>query len=360
MPHLSIVTPCYNEEENVADLYEQVKAVLEALPGYTYEHIFIDNASRDRTVECLRELAARDERVRIIINARNFGHIRSPYYALLQGTGDAVILIVADLQDPPALLPEFVKKWEQGSKVVAGIKTQSEESRLMYALRSLYYGLVSRMADVQLLQHFTGFGLYDRHIIEILRTIEDPYPYLRGLISEVGYDIERIPYKQPVRKRGKTKNNFYTLYDMAILGITSHSKLPLRLAALAGFACSAMSLLVAMAYLVAKLVFWKKFELGTAPVVVGLFLLSSALLFFVGMLGEYISSIHSRVRRMPLVVERERVNFPSDRMKSLAHPCVPPPPAASSSAPQPAAGREPAPRVMSPPSPGASPEAPSR
>ena len=326
MPHLSVVSPCYNEEDNVVDLYEQVRAVLEGLQGYTFEFIFIDNASVDGTVARLKELAARDERVRVIVNARNFGHIRSPYYALLQGTGDAVIQMASDLQDPPTLLVDFVKKWEEGSKVVAAIKTQSEESWLMYMIRSVYYKLISRIADVQLLEHFTGFGLYDQRIVEILRRIEDPYPYLRGLISEVGYDIARVPFKQPLRKRGKTKNNFYTLYDMALLGITSHSKLPLRLASLGGFFCSAMSLFVGLAYLVAKLVFWRKFELGVAPVVVGLFLLSSALLFFVGMLGEYIASIHSHVRQLPLVVERERVNFPPERMQSLARPCAPPPP----------------------------------
>jgi glycosyltransferase involved in cell wall biosynthesis len=343
MPQLSVVTPCYNEEENVADLYEQLKVVLEALPGYTFEIIFIDNASVDRTVPRLRELAARDPRVRVIVNARNFGHIRSPYYALLQGTGDAVIQMASDLQDPPALIVEFVKKWEEGFKVVAAIKTQSEESRLMYAIRTLYYRLVTRMAEVQLLQHFTGFGLYDRHIVEILRTVVDPYPYLRGLISEVGYDIARVSFKQPTRKRGKTKNNFYTLYDMAILGITSHSKLPLRLAALGGFFCSAFSLFVGLAYLVAKLLFWRKFELGVAPVVVGLFLLSSALLFFVGMLGEYIAAIHSHVRQIPLVVERERINFPPERLVSLARPCAPPPPPLATSSPAPGTRRSYAP-----------------
>jgi glycosyltransferase involved in cell wall biosynthesis len=353
MPQLSVVTPCYNEEENVADLYEQVKAVIEGLPGYTYEHIFIDNASVDHTVDRLRELAARDTRVKVIVNARNFGHIRSPYYALLQGTGDAVILMAADLQDPPPLLVEFVKKWEEGFKIVAAIKTQSEESSVMYAIRSLYYRIVTRMAEVQLLQHFTGFGLYDQRIVAILRTIVDPYPYLRGLISEVGYDIARVSFKQPTRKRGITKNNFYTLYDMAMLGITSHSKVPLRLAALGGFFCSAFSLTVGLGYLLAKLIFWNKFEIGVAPAVIGLFLFSSALLFFVGMLGEYIASIHGHVRLMPLVVERERINFPPDRMTSLAQPCVPPPPAVR--APVPA--RVAAEAVVAPPDPFSPPPA---
>jgi len=326
MPHLSLVTPCYNEEANVVDLYEQVKAVVEKLEGYTYEHIFIDNASTDDTVGKLRELAAKDERVRVIINARNFGHIRSPYYALLQGTGDAVILLAADLQDPPPVIAELVAKWEEGAKVVAAIKTSSEESRIMYAIRTLYYRLVTRLADVKLLQHFTGFGLYDQHIIKILRGIDDPYPYLRGIISEIGFDVARVSFKQPQRKRGKTSNNFYTLYDMAMLGITSHSRIPMRMASMAGFFASVLSALVGFGYLVAKLLFWYKFELGLAPVVVGLFLMSSALLFFVGMLGEYVSSIYVHVRKIPLVLERERINFPADRMESLAPLSGPPPP----------------------------------
>jgi glycosyltransferase involved in cell wall biosynthesis len=325
MPHLSIVTPCYNEEANVADLFAQVKAVLEGLAGYTYEHIFIDNASTDATVARLRELVAQDARVRVIVNARNFGHIRSPYYALLQGTGDAVILMAADLQDPPPVLLEFVKKWEEGFKIVAGVKTSSEESRLMYAIRTLYYRTVTSLADMNLLQHFTGFGLYDRRVIEVLRTIEDPYPYLRGLVSEIGFDVATVPFTQPRRKRGKTSNNFYTLYDMAMLGITSHSKVPLRIASMGGFIASAMSAFVGFCYLLGKLLFWNKFELGLAPAVVGLFLMSSALLFFVGILGEYIAVIHTHVRRLPLVVERERINFPLDRRESLAKPAAPPP-----------------------------------
>jgi len=326
MPHLSIVTPCYNEEANVGDLYGQVRAVLESLPGYTYEHIFIDNASTDATVARLRELVAQDSRVRIIVNARNFGHIRSPYYALLQGLGDAVILLAADLQDPPPVIAEFVRKWEEGFKIVAGVKTRSEEARLMYAIRSLYYRMVSALSGMNLLMHFTGFGLYDKRVIEVLRSIEDPYPYLRGLVSEIGFDVATVPFTQPRRKRGKTSNNFYSLYDMAMLGITSHSKVPLRVASMGGFLASALSAFVGFCYFVGKLLFWNKFELGLAPAVVGLFLMSSALLFFIGILGEYISVIHTHVRRLPLVVERERVNFEADRKGSLAKPCAPPPP----------------------------------
>ncbi len=326
MPHISVVSGCYNEEGNVSDLYERVKAAIESLPGYTFELILIDNASTDATVERLRELAARDERVRVIINARNFGHIRSPYYALLQSEGDVTIAMASDLQDPPELIPQFVKKWEEGYKIVAAVKTDTAESRVMWFFRSLYYRLVSRLASVELLQHFTGFGLYDRRVIEVLRTIEDPYPYLRGLISEIGFDIARVPFTQPERKRGKTKANFYVLYDMAMLGITTHSRIPMRLASMAGFFLSAFCAFVGFLYLVAKLVFWNQFQLGLAPVVIGVFLMSSALLFFIGVLGEYVSSIQQHVRRLPLVVERERINFPPERLASRARPCAPPPP----------------------------------
>lgn len=333
MPHISVVTGCFNEEANVADLYEQVKAVIEGLSGYTFELVFIDNASTDATVARLRELVARDERVRVIVNARNFGHIRSPYYALLQGQGDLTIAMASDLQDPPALIADFVKKWEEGYKIVAAVKTGAAESRVMYFLRSSYYRLVTRLADVQILQHFTGFGLYDRRVIEVLRSIEDPYPYLRGLISEIGFDVARVPFTQPARAKGKTKTNFYVLYDMAMLGITTHSRIPMRLASMTGFVLSALSALSGFGYLVAKLVFWSQFQLGLAPVVIGVFLMSSAILFFIGVLGEYVSSIQQHVRRLPLVVERERINFPPDRLDSLARPCAPPPRAAETRAP---------------------------
>jgi glycosyltransferase involved in cell wall biosynthesis len=275
----------------------------------------------------LRELAARDERVRVIVNARNFGHIRSPYYALLQGEGDLTVFMASDLQDPPALIPALVKKWEEGFKIVAAIKTGAAESRLMYLLRSAYYRAVSRLANVELLQQFTGFGLYDRRVIEVLRSIEDPYPYMRGLISEIGFDIARVPFTQPARLHGKTKASFFVLYDMALLGFTTHSRVPMRMASMAGFILSALSALSGLLYLVAKLLFWYQFQLGRAPVVIGTFMMSSAILFFIGVLGEYVSSIQQHVRRLPLVVERERINFPRDRLDSRARPCAPPPPA---------------------------------
>ena len=254
-------------------------------------------------------IAARDKRVKIIVNSRNFGHIRSPYYGILQGSGDAVIYLASDLQDPPRMIPEFLRKWEEGYKVALGVKTQSKEPMLIFMIRTMYYDLVSRLSEIELVKNATGFGLYDKRIIEILRQIDDPYPYARGLISEIGFDIAKIPFTQPTRKRGITKNNFYTLYDIAMLGITNHSKVPLRLATMLGFLMSAVSLLIAVGYFIAKLVLWQTFTVGVAPIIIGLFLVSSVQLFFIGIIGEYIGSIHTQVLKRPLVVEKERINF---------------------------------------------------
>ena len=309
MKLISILTPTYNEEDNVREVYAQVRAVFAGLPEYDYEHIFIDNASRDRTVEILRELAAEDPRVRVIVNTRNFGHIRSPYHGILQARGDAVIPLVADLQDPPEMIVDFLRQWEAGYKIVIAVKTESRESRLMFAVRKAYYRLMERLSEIELVQNFTGFGLYDREVIQKLREIGDPYPYFRGLICDLGYARAEIPFTQPRRARGITKNNFYTLYDIAMLGITNHSKVPLRLATMTGFAMSLLSLLVALGYLVYKIVEWKNFQVGMAPLVIGLFFFASVQLTFIGILGEYIGAIHTQVLRRPLVVEKERINF---------------------------------------------------
>ncbi len=306
---ISVVTACFNEEENVADLYRQVKAVFDELPQYNYEHIFIDNASKDRTVTILKDIARNDHRVKIIVNTRNYGHIRSPYHALMQAKGDVVISIVADLQDPPTMIKEFVKKWEEGYKIVIGIKSQSEESKIFFAVRKTYYNLVGRLSEIELIKNFTGFGLYDQQVIEILRSIEDPYPYFRGLICDIGFERAVIEYVQPSRKRGFTKNNLYTLYDMAMLGITNHSKVPLRLATMTGFAVAFLNLIVALGYFIYKLIFWNSFTVGIAPLVIGLFFFASVQLFFIGIIGEYIGSIHTQVLKRPLVVEKERINF---------------------------------------------------
>jgi glycosyltransferase involved in cell wall biosynthesis len=306
---ISILTPCYNEQGNVGALIDRVGKVMAALPGHTCEHLFIDNASHDSTVAELRRLSMANPAVKVILNNRNFGHVRSPYHGLLQARGDAVIVMAADLQDPPELIPDFLRLWEAGNEVVLGQKINSAESSLFFALRKVYYRLVKRLADVDLLENVTGFGLYSRKVIEDLRALDEPYPYVRGLVSELGYKIARVPYEQPKRQRGITKNNFYTLYDVAMLGITSHSKVPLRLATMLGFAASALSFVVGLAYLVYKLVFWERFALGVAPVVIGLFFFASVQLFFIGILGEYLGAIHTKVTKRPLVVERERINF---------------------------------------------------
>ncbi len=308
-PTISIVTPCFNEEGNVEALYEKVKQTFATIPDTSYEHIFIDNCSKDRTPELLRGLATKDKRVKVIFNTRNFGHIRSPFYGLLQATGDAVILLVADLQDPPEMILDFIREWKKGFKVVLGVKTSSEEASLMFFIRKAYYDFVTRVSDTELTKNNTGFGLYDRVVIEELRKIGDSYPYFRGLISELGYPSSHIEYRQPARKRGVTSNNFYRLYDIAMLGITSHSKVPLRIATIAGFGMSLLGFVMAFLYLIAKLIFWNQFQLGLAPLLIGIFLFAAVQLFFIGILGEYIGAIHTQVLKRPLVIEKERIGF---------------------------------------------------
>ncbi|WP_145535872.1 glycosyltransferase family 2 protein [Yersinia thracica] len=305
---ISIVTPCYNEEANIDELYQRIVDVMARL-DYDYEHIFIDNCSTDNSLVKLRALAAQDKRVKLILNARNFGHIRSPYYALLQARGDAAILIASDLQDPPEMIEEFVKKWEEGFKTVMAVKPESEESRLMFIARRIYYRFVTRISEVPLVQNATGAGLFDRAVLDILKKIDDPYPYFRGLLCEIGFPIATVPFKQPRRMRGITKNNFYTLYDIAMLGITNHSKVPLRLMVLGGAMLAGLSLLAAFGFLIAKLVFWNSFQMGIAPLLISLFFFSSVQILFLGMLGEYLGSVHTKIRNMPLVIESERVNF---------------------------------------------------
>lgn len=306
---LTILTPCYNEVLNVGSLHKQVSAILLSFGQEEYAHLFIDNGSTDDTQKVLRQLSEEDPRIKVILNQRNFGHVRSPFHGLLQAPGDAVIVMAADLQDPPELIPEFIKKWKEGYPIVVGQKVNSEESWLFFTLRRAYYKLVKKLADVELLENVTGFGLYDRKVIEAFRALDDPYPYVRGLISELGFPVARVPYEQPKRKRGITKNNFYTLYDVAMLGITSHSKIPLRLAAMLGFALSVLFGLSGVGYLVYKLIFWDRFPVGMAPVVIGLFFFASVQLFFIGIIGEYIGAIYTKVTKRPLVVEKERINF---------------------------------------------------
>ena len=306
---ISVVTPCYNEEGNVEELHRRIVAQFAQLPDYDFEHIYIDNASTDGTVAAIRRLASADSSVKAIVNTRNFGIIRSSNYALLQARGDAIINMASDMQEPPELIVDFVRKWEQGYKVVVGVKPQSKETATMFLLRRVYYATIGRIADVELIPHYTGFGLYDREVMEVVRRIDDPYPYFRGLIADLGFEHAEVPYVQPLRVRGVTKNNFYALYDMAMLGITGHSKVPIRLATMSGFALSALSLLVALGYLVFKLLYWDSLSIGMAPILIGFFFFASVQLFFIGVLGEYIANIHTQVQKRPLVVERERINF---------------------------------------------------
>jgi len=308
MKLISIITPCFNEEENVEELHERIVQVMSKL-NYDYEHILIDNASTDRTVEILKEISAKDKHVKIIVNTRNFGQIRSPYHALLQVTGDAVVCMAADLQDPPERIPEFIKQWEKGYKVVVGVKTRSEETWLFYLLRTIYYRVARRLSDVPLIENFTGFGIYDRAVVEALREINDPYPYFRGQIADLGYQRAEIAFTQPRRKRGVTKNNFYTLYDIAMLGLTGYTKVPLRLATMFGVLSAVISFIIGLIYLIYKLIFWYQFILGSAPLVIGLFFLGSVQLMFLGIVGEYIGAIYTQVVRRPLVIEKERINF---------------------------------------------------
>jgi polyisoprenyl-phosphate glycosyltransferase len=310
VPLLTVLTPCFNEEENVREVYDRVKEAMATVPDLAYDHLFIDNASTDRTVQILRDLSAADKRVKVIVNTRNFGQVRSPYHAFLQARGDAVIGVVADLQDPPELVPEFIRKWQEGYKVVIGVKEGSHESWLTSRTRRFYYWLVAKISsDVELVENFTGFGLYDRDVVEQFRRTEERYPYFRGLVSDFGYPYAVVSYMQPARRRGKTKNDFFSLYDIAMLGVTNHSKVPLRLASMAGFAISVLSLLVAIIYLIAKLLFWDTLQLGLAPLLIGIYFFGAVQLFFIGMLGEYIAAIHTQVHKRPLVVERERINF---------------------------------------------------
>jgi glycosyltransferase involved in cell wall biosynthesis len=309
MKMISVLTPCYNEEANVEELYRRVRAAMARVGRYPYEHIFIDNHSRDNTVAVLKSIASRDRNVRIIVNARNFGQVRSPMHALLQTTGDAVIGLAADLQDPPEMIDEMISKWEAGYAMVLCIKKASQENPLMFRARTFYYRLVQRLSSLQTFENFTGFGLYDRKVVEAVRSFGDSYPYFRGMIAEIGLPHFELIYEQPRRKRGVTKNNFYTLYDLAMLGITNLSKVPLRLVTFFGFVGALLCGLVAAGYFVYKLMYWNNFSVGTAPLVIGLFFLGSVQLVSMGILGEYIGAIYTQVLKRPYVVEQERINF---------------------------------------------------
>jgi glycosyltransferase involved in cell wall biosynthesis len=308
---ISVVASCYNEEENIDELYERIIIQLQKNPKYDYEIILADNKSTDGTVNKLRKLAKKDIKVKVIINSRNFGHIRSPYYALTQASGDCAILMASDLQDPPELIEDFIKKWELGNKIVLGVKQSSKEFIGMWLLRKFYYTLIRKIADdeIVLVKNYTGFGLYDKIILDIIRSSKDPYPYFRGFICSIGFNKEVVYFNQPLRKRGVSKNNFYSLYDMAILGIIKHSKLPLRLAVFIGFFSSLFFFFLSVFYFIVKLIYWDSFVAGISPLLIGVFLIGSFQLFFIGLLGEYIGVILTQVSNKPLVIVEETINF---------------------------------------------------
>lgn len=309
MKHISVMTPCYNEEGNIMNIYQAVKAQFDKLPQYTYEHIFIDNCSTDRSREILRALAQQDKNVKVILNARNFGPNRSGTYGMFQGTGEALICIVCDLQDPPDMIPVFLEKWEEGYKVVMGQKTKSKENPLMFQVRKLYYKIMSALSETEHLENVTGYGLFDKEVLDMIQWMDDPDPYIRGLVTQLGYKYCLVEYTQQLRTSGKSSYNFNKYFDFAITGLTHVSKKPLRIATLLGFAMSGISLVLAVVYLIMKLVHWYDFDMGTAPILIGMFLLGSIQLAFIGVIGEYIGAILTKVTKRPMVVEEERINF---------------------------------------------------
>lgn len=310
---ISIVSGCYNEEGNLREFYDRIINVIKQFPQYSYEIIIADNCSTDRSRDILRRIASGDKNFRVIFNANNFGPIRSGYNAFLQASGDAVVLMSSDLQDPPELIGDMVRKWEDGYQVVVAIKSQSKEHRLIYFLRRCYYRLLSNISDSgELLVNFTGFGLYDRRFMNALKKYNEPVPYFRGLVTNIGFRRAEIEFIQPQRKHGRSKHSFFSLYDVAMSGFVAHSKLPLRLATFSGFSLAGISLLIALAYFIYKLLYWDTFSLGLAPLVIGLFFFSAVQLIFIGIIGEYVGAILTQVKNHPLVIEDEKLNFENE------------------------------------------------
>ena len=307
---ISVMIPCYNELENVVPMSKAVVEQFEKnLPEYDYELVFIDNCSTDGTRNKLEEICAKNNKIKAIFNAKNFGQFNSPFYGMCQTTGDATITMCCDFQDPVDLIPQFVREWEKGYKIVAAIKTSSDENSLMYFLRTCYYKLIKKMSNVEQIEHFTGTGLYDKSFIKVLKELDDPTPFLRGIVAELGFKRKDIYYKQNMRRSGKTHNNWYSLYDAAMLSFTSYTKIGLRMATIIGFLFATINMLIAVGYLIAKLIWWDNFTLGTAPMLIGIFFIGSIQLFFLGLMGEYILNINTRVMKRPLVVEEKRINF---------------------------------------------------
>jgi dolichol-phosphate mannosyltransferase len=306
---ITIVSPTYNEEENILLFYSRVNEVIKNISNYQFEFLFIDNASTDETANILKDLAKQDKKIKVILNTRNFGHIRSPYWGIIQSQGDATIYLASDLQDPPELIPKFIDAWESGFKVALGVKPESKLNFLNHQLRKAYYKVLNKISNVSIIKNSTGFGLYDREVLNEVRKINDPYPFLRGIIAELGYEVKQIPFLQERRVRGYTKNNFYTLYDIGMLGIISHSITPIRMASFFGFLIGCISFIFAFIFTILKLIYWDSFPLGISPIIIGMFFMFGLILIFIGFLGEYIGSIHTYLQKRPIVVEKERINF---------------------------------------------------
>ena len=309
MKRVSIMIPCYNEEQNVVEISKAVVNQMELLPQYDYELLFIDNCSTDNTRTLLRTICRENKKIKAIFNVKNFGQFNSPYYGICQTTGDCAIMLCADFQDPVELIPVFLKYWEDGYQIVCGKKVSSKESKIMYNLRTFYYKMIKKFSAVEQIEHFTGFGLYDKSFIDIMRKLKDPTPFLRGIVAELGGKRMEVPYEQAKRRSGKTHNNFYTLYDAAMLSFTSYTKVGLRIASITGFAISIISALIGIVYLIMKLIWWDRFPGGTIPTLISITFIGSVQLFFLGFLGEYIMSINNRIMNRPLVIEEERLNF---------------------------------------------------
>ena len=312
---VSILVPCYNEEENVVPISEAIIKQMEALPQYDYELLFIDNCSTDQTRPLLRKICAENPKIKAIFNVKNFGQFNSPFYGICQTTGDCTIVICCDFQDPVELIPVFLKHWEEGYQIVCGVKTSSKESKLMYNLRTLYYKIIKKFSTIDQIEHFTGFGLYDKSFVNVLRSLDDPTPFIRGIVAELGGKRKEVSYEQPLRRAGKTHNNWYSLYDAAMLSITSYTKVGMRIAEFVGVVFAALSLLIGFIYLIMKLIFWNRFVAGQAPLIIITSLMCSTILAFLGFLGEYIAAINTRVMHRPLVIEEERINFQENKTK---------------------------------------------
>lgn len=313
MKKISILVPCYNEEENIISIGNAIIEQLNRLNDYDYELIFIDNCSKDKTREKIENLCSKNKKIKAIFNAKNFGQFNSPYYGMLQATGDCVIPICADFQDPVELIPKFIAEWEKGYKIVCGIKKISRENKIMRFLRTCYYKLIKKMSDIEQIEHFTGFALYDKDFINVLRNLDDPTPFIRGIVAELGFDRKEVEYEQPKRRAGKTSNNFYTLYDAAMLSFTSYTKMGLRMATFLGAIISAISFIIGLVYLVLKLIYWDTFPAGATPTLIGIFFFGAIQLFFIGFIGEYVMAINTRVMNRPLVIEKRRINFENNK-----------------------------------------------